>query len=579
MFRLLIIYCIALLMPLKAWAFESKSQTFPALVRRPIVIMATNGKLVVANRDSGTLSFVDIEAGKLVAEHSVAKQILDAALGADGHVLVVDSKQGRVIRVNIQNATHRESLGVKTLCDLPKPVASPGKVIATKSGDVIFSSQWARRVVRLQMGKDSQSIRQMHSESLDFPPGEMTLSRDGNWLFVADAFGGQLAIVNTSTWKLLRQVKLHAHNIRGLAVNVDGARLFVTHQILNPRGQADFDGVHWGSLLTNVMRVLSIPALLDPKSDAMKDGWVEQHGRTGFAAGDPNAVLVDDRGTLAVALAGTGEVAVTQTSYADRIKVGCRPVDMAVVDRQLFVLNQFDETVSVIELQNGKVTDTISLGPKQSLTSSQRGEELFFNAKVSHDGWMSCHSCHSNGHTSGLLVDTLGDGGYGNPKRIPSLLGTAKTGPWAWIGFADSLEQQIGKSVKTTMHGKKLTTDQVGDLAAYLRSLKSPPSRFQKASANEIQAGNRVFQSQGCSECHQQPKYTSRRVVDVGLKDEAGIREFNPPSLLGLGQRDTFFHDGRVKSVEDVVRKTRHQLTLPLSPADESALIAFLKSL
>ena len=45
-----------------------------------------------------------------------------------------------------------------------------------------------------------------------------------------------------------------------------------------------------------------------------------------------------------------------------------------------------------------------------------RGERLFHDARLSHDGWMSCHSCHVDGHTNGLVADTLGDGSYGAPN-------------------------------------------------------------------------------------------------------------------------------------------------------------------
>ena len=47
---------------------------------------------------------------------------------------------------------------------------------------------------------------------------------------------------------------------------------------------------------------------------------------------------------------------------------------------------------------------------------------------------MSCHSCHPDGHTNGLLNDNLGDGNFGAPKRVLSLLGVGQTGPWAWNG-------------------------------------------------------------------------------------------------------------------------------------------------
>ena len=81
---------------------------------------------------------------------------------------------------------------------------------------------------------------------------------------------------------------------------------------------------------------------------------------------------------------------------------------------------------------------------------------------------MSCQSCHTDGHTNNLLSDTLGDGSYGAPKRVPSLLGVAATGPWTWTGSIARLEDQVRKSIATTMHGSKPTDEQVADLTAYL---------------------------------------------------------------------------------------------------------------
>ena len=89
---------------------------------------------------------------------------------------------------------------------------------------------------------------------------------------------------------------------------------------------------------------------------------------------------------------------------------------------------------------------------------------------------MSCHSCHSDGHTNNLVSDTLGDGSYGTPKRVPSLLGVATTEPWTWTGSVTRLDDQVRNSIATTMHGTKLLDSQIGDLTAYLTSLAPPPS-------------------------------------------------------------------------------------------------------
>ncbi len=79
---------------------------------------------------------------------------------------------------------------------------------------------------------------------------------------------------------------------------------------------------------------------------------------------------------------------------------------------------------------------------------------------------MSCHSCHTDGHSNGQLGDTLGDDSYGAPKPRPSLRGVHATGPWTWTGSIDRLEAQIQKSVQRTMRGAELNADQVASLTA-----------------------------------------------------------------------------------------------------------------
>ena len=77
---------------------------------------------------------------------------------------------------------------------------------------------------------------------------------------------------------------------------------------------------------------------------------------------------------------------------------------------------------------------SIKLGPVGALTAADRGETLFYDTSLSANGWMSCHTCHPDGHTTGQLVDTLGDDSKGTHKRALTLLGSGTTGKWAWGG-------------------------------------------------------------------------------------------------------------------------------------------------
>jgi YVTN family beta-propeller protein len=246
-----------------------------------------------------------------------------------------------------------------------------------------------------------------------------------------------------------------------------------------------------------------------------------------------------------------------------------------------YVADSLDDMISIVATATGQRPATIALGPRPELSAADRGERLFSRAKVSHDGWMSCQSCHTDGHTNGLSSDTLGDGSYGTPKRVPSLLGVAATGPWTWTGSMKRLEDQVRKSIATTMHGTKPGDAQVADLTAYLGSLAPPSPRLWASGANDdaIARGRDVFRSRKCATCHEPPEYTTPQKVDVGLADEVGNREFNPPSLRAVSRRDAFFHDGRVKSLQEVFARERHPRGLDLSPREIDDLVTFLGTL
>ncbi len=133
---------------------------------------------------------------------------------------------------------------------------------------------------------------------------------------------------------------------------------------------------------------------------------------------------------------------------------------------------------------------------------------------------MSCHSCHTDGHTNNLLSDTLGDGSYGAPKRVPSLLGVATTGPWTWTGSIARLEDQIRKSIVTTMHGTKPTDEQVADLAAYLNSLTPPCLQQQSTSIPlmhlRLRVAGRYSAFANARVVMSAPEFTSPDRFDVG---------------------------------------------------------------
>jgi YVTN family beta-propeller protein len=586
------VYCAAAILALKALAVPNvvggvaAGESGLVRSRQPIALAFSpdGARLFVANRGSGSLSVIDTRGARVVSEIDVGRSLADVAALPDGrHLLAIDRGADSLLLLELRDDTAvvaaRLAMG-----------ADPIRLQVWDDGSrCAVTMLGARRLTIVDLGpRDAggrPAMKVSRTIDLPFAPRELALVRGQTGLVVADGYGGKLAVIDPSRGSLDSLRTLPAHNIRGLATSTDGRTLIVAHQTLHRLARTSFEDVHWGSLIGNHLRVLRLDAVMAAGTDAdlLRGSVLRDLGEVGNAAADPSGLAVGRSGDLMVALGGVNEVALGRdpASALRRTAVGGGPAAVAIDPKGLaaYVADSFDDTVSVIEISTGQRLRTISLGPRPDLTLTERGERLFHDAKLSHDGWMSCQSCHTDGRSNGLLADTLGDGSYGTPKRVPSLRGVGSTGPWNWTGSSERLEDQVRKSIETTMQGPSPTDDQVNALVAYLRELPAARPQATAGPAVAAERGRRIFQVRHCDECHAPPEYTSAGRFDVGLADEAGNRKFNPPSLREVGLRGTLFHDGRAKSLEDVFLKFRHPRDSATTSEEASDLAAFLKTL
>ena len=286
-----------------------------------------------------------------------------------------------------------------------------------------------------------------------------------------------------------------------------------------------------------------------------------------------------------------GEIAISNSQGKEfaRAAVQRRPTALALSPSQdrVYVANTFSDSISIVTLSppghdNENEMVHVSLGPQPELSMTEKGEVAFYDASHSSDGWFSCHSCHVDGHSNGLLNDNFGDGSTGAAKRVLSLLGVANTAPWAWNGKVEQLEQQVEKSILTTMRGPQPSDEDVKAITAFLKTLKPPPSLAKARGTHDaslVERGRSVFEARSCADCHEPRAYTSTTTHDVGIHDSRGNQAFNPPSLLGVSQRERLFHDNRAHGLQDVFVKFKHGLEEPLPEGELNALLTFLNQL
>lgn len=542
-----------------------------AAFRRPMALaLSADGQwLFTANSRSGTISVLDARTNGVHGEVPAGQSLSDLITTPDGRLLATDEQAGDLIVLNA--GPEPRLLGRIAIAGTPVCVRLVGPETAC------VARLWQHDVRLVSLGR---SPRVADPVQLPFPP-RLLFPLDGeSWVLVADAFGGRLAVVDLARGEVTSIRPIPGHNVRGLArVGSDG--VLIAHQMLNANAPTTQENVHWGNVVTNNLRTLRLAALLDPSADLLHDARLDYLGDEGAGAADPGGVDMTPGGLVVIALSGVDEVMLRgpQSGAETRLAVGACPtaVISSADGTRAFVANTLADSVFVIDLTARKVVAELSLGPRPPASAADCGEVLFRSGRLAHDGWYSCQSCHTGGHSNGQLNDNLSDGTLGTPKRVLSLLGVRDTMPYAWSGAIPDLETQIRNSIEKTMRGPAPTETQVRDLATYLRTLSPPPPV--ESAGPCVERGRQIFAEQGCARCHAPPAYTSPKTYDVGLADEAGMDRFNPPSLRGVGQGGPYFHDGRAATLEDVFRQFRHELRRELTRDEVTDLVRFLRTL
>ncbi|MGP0067093.1 MAG: YncE family protein, partial [Isosphaeraceae bacterium] len=359
-------------------------------VRQPAALAVLDGgkTILAANRRSGSISVIDAGSRRVVAEHEIGHGLADLAVLPGGrHLLALDQAGHDLILLSFQNSSirilERRRIG-------PDPVRL---VVSADGSSCVAASLWSRRLTFVGLAPREPEDKHpglaiVGSLELPFCPRELAVFPGGTKLAVADAFGGRIAVVDLRRRAIDSVRSLPAHNIRGLAFSPDGRALLIAHQVLDRLAQSTFDDVHWGLLIRNHLRVLRTEALLKADSDAalLDGGRLFDLGDVGYAAGDPGAIAIDGRGNLIVALAGADEVAISAGvgQGPRRIVVGRRPTAVAASPdgEFLYVADSLDDTISVVATATGQRPATIGLGPRPEPTAADRGERLFYSAKV-----------------------------------------------------------------------------------------------------------------------------------------------------------------------------------------------------
>jgi len=302
------------------------------------------------------------------------------------------------------------------------------------------------------------------------------------------------------------------------------------------------------------------------------------------------------------------------------------------------------------------VIDYNSLVPKDNPITdagAQLGRVLFYDKKMSLNGKVSCGSCHiqkfafSDGNKTSVGFD-----GQSTTRNSPAIINAIAQKDYFWDGRSKKLEEMVLMPVRNHVEmgidrienlakrisdisyypalfesafgSKEVTKDKISKaLSQFIRSMVTHNTSYDNNNlTTEEQSGRSLFYwGAGCGNCHNGENLNSKSNFNnlgsginfanigldevsidkgVGETDENKVGLFKIPSLRNIALTAPYMHDGRFKTLEEVVEhynsgvKPHKNLDLALregwddnslprklnlSDKQKSSLVAFLKSL
>jgi YVTN family beta-propeller protein len=564
--------------------------------RSPVELaLLPGGRALTANHTSDTVSLIDLSAAKVLAEVPCGRKPVDVACTRDGRRAAVSNLWSGTVSLFEVGRDSLKPAGSVAVGPFPRGLAfaPDGRLFAAVAG-------------RDEVVEVSPAGRVTHRWPAPRGPRTLALSADGQWLAAASSRSAQVRLWDTRTHQLTWERKIEdAFNLRGLTFSPDGQFVVCAHHIRRDFPVA-LGTIDKGWVIDSRLSRFPLKADAEPPLEQVAlDKWQQ-------AVGDPHGVaFTPDGRSLTLTASGSHELLVFEAAalrwtggepgdFLDhdlsldnskfrRPRLGGRPMGLAYLPNgDAVTANYLLDAVQVIDLKSSQVRRSVALGGPAKPSLARQGEALFYDARRSHNQWFSCHSCHVDGHTCHMNFDTLNDESYGNAKLTPSLRGVTRTGPWTWHGWQKDLGAAVRKSYTETMFGPEEPTDrEVQAVVAFLGTLDHlpNPNLGPDGKMNEVaKRGQAVFEGKAkCARCHQPPEYTSELNHDVKLEaDGSPFKRWSPPTLRGVWDRGPFLHDGRAKTLDELLQGPHSSEKLGgarLSADERRDLIAFLNSL
>ncbi|WP_437900165.1 c-type cytochrome [Sorangium sp. So ce124] len=553
----------------------------PAISGGTLAVSKSALRAVAADPDRDRVWIVDLQAQKLTAEIALQKGDEPGRVVEDdaGRFHVALRRGGAVVTVDADSGTIVDR---RDVCPAPRGIAYDAQT------DELHVACVGGELVTLPAGPGAATRRL----KLDRDLRDVVV--DGDRLLVSKFRSAELLTIGADG-AVMEQKKLPKFNLFGQ----EFAPTVAWRTIKLPTGGVAM--VHQRALIAPVEIVEGgySSGGCDGSvvhSTVSEVGTPDSDGQPNLAAALPSATLPvdvavsDDGLSYAVVAAGRSEILVTSSANLNvakgapegtcveaeqRVPVEGEPTAVAFAGSSVVVQTREPAGLQIfggIDATGNRVTQVITL-PGESRKDT--GHEMFHrNAS----GPMACASCHPEGgedsHT--WVFNPIG------PRRTQFVSGgILNTAPFHWDGDMSGIEAIMDEVFERRMGGMHQGPRRVKIFARWIDSLPAPPVSS-APDAEAVARGDALFHDKAvdCASCHAGAQLTSNESFDVGTG-----KPFQVPSLVRIGARAPFMHDGCAPTLKDRFTNPacgggdRHGKTSQLSDAQLDDLVAYLETL
>ena len=267
----------------------------------------------------------------------------------------------------------------------------------------------------------------------------------------------------------------------------------------------------------------------------------------------------------------------------------------------LYVAEQLEDRISVINTENLETVGNIDLGGPKRITVARQGRRLFNNSGHTFQNQFDCYTCHPDMHEDGLVYNMASKDMGRNLTNTQSLRDISETAPFKWNGKNQTVYKQDGIRFSTVLtRTEAFSYNDLDAITSYIMTGIPYPPNLQYNPNGELTEsqlrgkaiferttdnfGNDIPENNRCITCHPPPYYTNQKLAMFRhwpAADDSIM--FDTPHLNNIYASPPYLHDGRAATLEEIWtiygKKDKHGVVNDMTKNQLNDLIDYLKSL